>query len=305
MYWFERNCYSPPRPEIRRLAIAAAVLLVFSALWHWGPPLVLRYAAGLSLGWPGRTDLVRDALARGLARSKAATLTPNTIIWARNSPGGDYVIWNERTALGRPPVHPRERFLHRSHFADHRLRYQGRYTRIRMLTARTSAGDMDGDGKWELVLGTTPTNVYGKIGTAPRPAARQKRFAVIRLGPESNEVVWAGLVNSSLPEDKETRIVPLFRDEDGDGIQELVFITKKKLPRPKQGFEPPETVAVFEWDRPGGSLRARFLAPHSGLVAWTPPEFPPLRVPRDRALDGAISQALKELDIPDPVELNP
>jgi len=174
-----------------------------------------------------------------------------------------------------------------------------------MLTTRTPAGDMDGDGKWELVVGSTPTTVYGNIGTSPRPAARQNRFAVIRLGPEYNEVVWAGLVNSSIPEDKETRIVPLFRDEDGDGIQELVFVTKKKLPRPQQGYEPVETLAVFAWDRPGGSLRPRFVAPQSGLVAWTPPEFPPPRVPRDRALDGAISQALKGLKSPDPVEPNP
>jgi hypothetical protein len=64
---------------------------------------------------------------------------------------------------------------------------------------------------------------------------------------------------------------PIWRDEDGDGLRELVFVTRVLTQDPLfgLGYEPARTVAVFEWSSVGGVLRAREVPRDCGVIGWS------------------------------------
>ena len=119
-------------------------------------------------------------------------------------------------------------------------------------------------------------------------------WVVVRLGDEHNEIVWAGLLDKSVWHSRRMRLRPIWRDEDGDGRDEFVFITVETARTAKGGivFKPPQTVAVFEWDEPGGMLLPKQLPDDSGITLWTPPNGIPVQVDQKTDLEPLVRELL-------------
>jgi len=150
-------------------------------------------------------------------------------------------------------------------------------------------GDIDGDGYWEVVLSCDPYEFDEE--------RRLDHLMVLRLGENGNEIVWLGHLDRAPWAARRIRVKPLWRDDDGDGTEEFVFVTLEVVvvtrqtifgPRKGTASKPPETVAVFEWSGPGGILRARRLPADSGITPWTPVDDRPLEVEQDADLEHVI-----------------
>jgi hypothetical protein len=157
--------------------------------------------------------------------------------------------------------------------------------------------DADGDGRWE---------VLGETLAVPLDSLKQRdvrRWAVIRLGTTSNQIVWVGLVDANVWSRRRARLKPIWRDEDGDGVAELVFVTLviNFTPQRTLTCPPPQTVAVFGWDRPGGVLREQTPAADQSVISWNPPQSA-LEVPVDADLEPILADLLP---VPDGFGLSP
>jgi hypothetical protein len=119
-------------------------------------------------------------------------------------------------------------------------------------------------------------------------------WVVLRLGDEHNEIVWVGLMDESIWHSRRIRLKPIWRDEDGDGRDEFVFITVETARTAKGGivFKPSQTVAVFEWDEPGGMLLPKLLPDESGITLWTPRNGIPVQVDQDTDLEPLVRELL-------------
>jgi hypothetical protein len=125
-------------------------------------------------------------------------------------------------------------------------------------------------------------------------------WAVVRLGAEDNEIVWAGMIDTSVWRSRQARLKPIWRDMDGDGSDELVFITVETARTPDGGivFKPPQTIAVFEWTSPGGVLRTRLLPNGCGILPWNPQGEVPMRVHHTADLDPLVRELLPAANVP-------
>lgn len=149
--------------------------------------------------------------------------------------------------------------------------------------------DVDGDGHWEVLLDCDAFDYD------PEAPARNRLIltTVVRLGETMNEVVWAGLTGFDFHPDANTyyRIVPIWRDEDGDGRKELVFVTREAT-KSQPGFKKPRTAAVIEWDTARGILQPRGDLEASGVLPWEPPEGRPLVVDPDEDLRPVLMELM-------------
>lgn len=299
---FHRNSVDDKHREIRRLVIVSVAVLVASASWYSLRPVALTWIARTSLGCPSRAPIVAAAL-RGRYDTIPTDGEINAIDpfpWTRLRtyffPEPGWILWE--SVRRREPFGDGSMLDHwRTTFADHNFDFVGSIGTIqRPLVA--PAQDIDGDGRREIVLECRAT---------PWPDAKSRnvtRWAVIRLADNHNQIAWIGLSDFLLWSRKSTRLKPIWRDEDGDGVDELVFVTVvlKRQPQGGVGFDPPRTVAVFEWDRAGGVIQPRSLPSDSGIITWSPPGAEPVRVERDADIESVLADLLP---VPDGFGVSP
>ena len=291
---FQRGSPRDKRGEIRRLVVALITILAASAVWHLSRPAAISWIARSSLGCQPRSRIIAAAL-----RPKFETVPVQheylnasglpyrgLSLWSWWRPERGWIMWEsvrhrERTAGGGWLDHLKITLV------DHKFDLLGE-AGVNRTVIVAQPGDRDGDGRWELVfeLSATPWQDY--------PNRDVQRWAVIRLGDDHNEIAWIGLSDHLFWSQKSTRIKPIWRDEDGDGVKELVFVTVvfKRLPQGGVGFDPPSTVAVFEWDRSGGVLQPRSLPEDAGIISWTPFQSEPVRAEIDADIESLLAKLL-------------
>ena len=286
-----RHKYDSRRQEIRRIAIAVVLILATSGTWYAVRPFLVCWAARSSVGWltpgfcehPGRHRL----LAAALRASNPCVPEDRDLFgedWSHLDshclPRPGWVAWPSGFKERRNPDGSYMNYFARFNYADHRLHAKGGINWPWLPDA--PPGDMDGDGRWELVICDSATE--------DDEDRYVSRGAVVRLGETRNEIAWIGLVDSNLWAKTATRVKPIWRDEDHDGRRELVLVTVVYvvLPGGRGSFQPPKTVAVFEWDSPGGTLVPRHLPDDCGILPWTPPGGRPVPIAPDEELEPVL-----------------
>ena len=289
-----RNSFDTRRTEFRRLVIGVAAILSASISWHVLRLPIVSWIAHSSVGCPSRAVIIASVLRREHQTVPANNeLTyrqgqpyPTKWLWTHWFPEPGWIVWESVREVEKTGSNS-QIYKWMITVADHNLELVGSLGTARNILA-APVNDFDGDGQWEVVL---------QYDATPWEKAKEqhiKRWAVIRLGHDSNEIVWIGLSDFLLWSQKSTRIKPIWRDEDDDGVMELVFVTVKvkKLPNGELGFDPPTTVAVFEWDRVEGILRPRLLPDDSGIISWTPPADGGIQVEQDAEMKEVLAGLL-------------
>ena len=274
------------KKEYRHLVIGLAVLLIASAGWRIVRPIMVNLVACSSVGCWARCDVIAaalrarypeyppEAMGAGLATLSSCRPAPGTVLWINDKE------FQEQRASASNIIQ----------LADASLNHLGlfRLSPSRFYTSGPHA-DWDGDGRYEVTC----------CGYVDDNSWLLYQHMIIRLGMGSNEIAGLFIVdNSHTPQN--TTTYALWRDEDGDGLNEYVIhrVTVRRLPKPKPWHGKPETVAVFEWDRPGGVLRPRVLPDDGSITVWTPPDGQPYEFPADAVVDD-ICQELLSPPIPE------
>lgn len=282
---FERSCYDSRRHEMRFLVVTVLVLLVASALWHGVRSTVVYRVACSSIGCPGREPLIADAL-----RHRYAGFPDyDPQLWNYSLAKPEWIAWSsvrEYVPLGDGSKLPKWQVT----VANHNLTVRGVIAKDRL--SLLPPADRDTDGLCEVVMEIGP----------PQDDVQQDFvwWVVLRLGNEHNEIVWIGLMDESIWHSRRIRLKPIWRDEDGDGQDEFVFITVETVRTPVGGiiFKPPETIAVFEWTSPGGVLRTRLLHDDSGIRIWSPDGRVPMRVDQETDLVPLVRELMPRAKVP-------
>ena len=281
----ERSCYDSRRHEMRLLAVAALVLLVASALWHGVRRTVVYRVACSSIGCLSRGALISSAL-----RQRYPLLPDDDPqAWSLNWAKPEWIAWSflqEHVPLGDGAKPPMEQVI----VTDHTLTVRGAFAGD-VLGAPPPA-DSDGDGLCEVVLG------FGSLLQEQDVVW----WVVLRLGDEHNEIVWIAMMDESIWHSRKIRLKPIWRDEDGDGQDEFVFITVERTRSPAGDivFKPPQTIAVFEWTAPGGILRTRLLPDDCGILPWSSQGAVPMRVDQTTDFDPLVRGMLPVPEQPSP-----
>lgn len=272
-----RDSYDPGRLEIRRLAVAALVLLTAGAAWRWASDGLIYDAARSSIGCPGREDLIAAAL-----RQADPSFPDEPRSWNYNLARPEWIAWTSVREI-IPQKGGSQLPKWQVAVADSNLTVKG-VVAGGGLTLPPE--DADGDGRCEVVMDIVPSLDDARQDIGWR--------AVLRLGDDHNELVWLGLCDESNWHARKIRPKPIWRDEEGDGQDELVFITVEFVRTPTGGgaFKPPRVIAVFEWTSPGGILQARSLPDDSGILLWDREKDAPLRVNQDTDLDSLVRELL-------------
>ena len=273
----ERNSYDDKSVEARRLIALVAVLIVLAGAWHCLRGTLVRGFGAASVGCYGRDGLVRAALRQaGFDISDADQLRGHSL------PRPGWVAWStvEYETLRDRSQRPKR---WQTTVVDGRLRLLGKLPTSYL---DDPPMDIDGDGHWEASIGILASEAERK-----RPLVY---LAVLRMGGTANEIIWLGLFDDSSWSARGIRLFPKWQDTDGDGVQELVFITVVTTRSPSGGivFKPPETVASFKLDRPGGLLRPGTLPKDCGITPWNPPSNAPVRVDQVSELEPVFLQLL-------------
>jgi len=259
----DRHAYDHVRSESGRAAAVLLMVVLGAALWRSLGLEVRCWMASRSVGCWGREKLVAAALwneEAGIPIYDEGVWRFRKPIMMGALPAPGWVAWH------RPIVEP-NRIVYQLWFADHLLRWKGRVFSPQW--TRAPPEDVDGDGHWELLL------QYAAEPYRPGAPTDARFTAVVRLGEHSNELAWAGLTGFDRPANADVRIYPIWRDEDGDDLKELVFITRELKSRPAKGFKPARTVAVLAWDRRSGRLQPRDLPENCGVRPWQAPSGQP------------------------------
>lgn len=263
---FSRQNVVSTRASIRRALAAAGVLIVASSAWYLVRPHVVRELAQSNMGCPVRWVMLNEALRNTvpeLADQSNVLLssyaTPNRVALTRTT---EDTSMRERDAAG-------QKFAFRIRLIDGELNPIGS---VRSARAHWigQLGDWDGDGTLEAVAG------YHPLSFEQDPNMNLRGWAVLRIHEDVNQVA-ALVVMDRRPRSTRGSIRPFWQDEDGDGHTELVFCSYTW--RRGRGGLPQivalKTVAVFEWDIPGGVLRPRELPDDGSFLVWTPPDGRP------------------------------
>ena len=274
---FARRSQDPKAIELRRLALAVLVLLATGAAWHSIRDDLVYEAARSSIGCPGRAELIAAAL-----RQAEPRFPDQPQLWTYDLAHPGWIAWSSMREV-RPLANGPQLYRWQVNVADQRLEVKGVIAVYRLSVPPV---DADGDGSCEVVTTFYPAQ--------DDPQQDLRWWAVARLGDEYNQVVWAGMIDDAVWQSRRARVRPVWRDADDDGTDELVFITVEtvRTPQGNIGFKPPQTVAVFGWDSPGGILRPRLLPEDCGITPWSPVNQAPLRFGREEDPDPIVRELL-------------
>ena len=280
----QRDCYDAKSVEARRIVVLVAVLIVLAGVWHGLRSTLVRGFAASSVGCYGREDLVRAAL-----RAAGFDIADGDQLQAHSLPRPGWVAWS--TVLEYETLHGQSRVPKswQTTVVDGRLALLGKLR----ASIDYPPMDIDGDGTWEARV------------TVPASEGDPKRslvyHAVLRMKAAANELIWLGLVDDSSWRSRGIRVYPKWEDTDGDGVQELVFITVATTRSPGGGiaFNPPEIIASFKLDRPGGVLRPQTLPKDCGITAWDPPSRAPVSLDQNADLQS-VFHGLLPVPVPAP-----
>lgn len=275
---FQRASYDPPRTESFRLVAATVLTLVASAGWHGSRGLVLQCAARSSVGCPGREGLIVAALTE-----EDFNFPDHARLWSSSLPGRGWVAWASVPDSASSPSSsqvPKWRIT----IADHLMHIKGRFVGENLSLAPVQPGS---EATWTVVTVSYPQKKKNSLGELTR-------HAIIRLGEEGNEIVGLVLIDRSGWQARGTRVNPIWRDENGDGVSELAFITVVSYftPEGKLKFKQPATVAVFSYDPGCGVFRPTLLPDDGSFLSWTPTDDAPVRVGHDVDLDPVLRSLL-------------
>jgi hypothetical protein len=277
----ERSSYDDKSAEVRRLVILAVVVIILAGTWHGlRGPLVRGFGAS-SVGCYGRDSLIRAAL-----RHAGVDIADGDQLRAHSLPRPGWVTWSavEYETLSDGSQRPK---IGQTTVVDGRLRLLGKLP----ADIADPPMDIDGDGAWEARVSV--------LASEADPNQPLVYHAVLRMKASANELIWLGLLDDSSWRARGIRVSPVWQDADGDGVQELVFITVVTTRSPSGGImsAPPEIVASFKLDRPGGVLRPDALPKDCGITAWTPPGGAPTRLDQTADLEYVFQELLP---VPEP-----
>lgn len=272
-----RNHHDSVAIEKRRLVVAVAILIVLSAFWHVFRGTCIQSFATASVGCYWRDSLIRAGL-----RSAGFDISDTDGLRSSCLPRPGWIAWSSPHQYESLPTGAQLIRRWQTSVLDSEFRILG--------TVPTGIDvppmDIDGDGFWEVRIG------------APAAEATKSRIlaydAVVRMKPSGNEIIWLGLDDDNSWRARGIRIYPIWSDTNGDGMQELVFITVTggATASGEYVFKPPQIVASFEVDRPGGLLRPDRLPADCGITSWTPPNDAPVRLDPTVALDQQFHDLL-------------
>lgn len=125
-----------------------------------------------------------------------------------------------------------------------------------------------------------------------RGAQYAKTFVVVRLAGGTNQI--AGIVRVGVAQLRRSSVYVVWRDEDRDGLEELVVRAAVFQPAPKGGptLGSAETLAVLAWNHPGGVLRPVQLPDDGSVIAWTPADGQPHGIPVTAVVDEVCDELL-------------
>ena len=258
----------PVRWGWTRWFVMAAVLLVLAGgAWRVVRPWLTVALARTSVGCPERGELLYAAL-RILYPDR--TWPRQGAVPSERQPGSSMVRW----------ATPRGTWA----FADADLKFLGAARLDNMWS--TGCADADHDGCLEVVSRCLAARSSGSSN------ATIWRWVVLRLHAAHNEMLgvvsadWTAVRTAGARFD----VAATWREEDGDGLEELVFqgIGYGRLPSGTMGLLPPTVLAVFGWTASAGKLAPRQLPADGSFLAWEPPEGEPVWTFPEQALEPLL-----------------
>lgn len=273
----QRDSFDPKSTEYRRITVAVFTLLVMAATWHGMRGSLLHQVARSSIGCPGRAELLAAA-----ARRTDPRFPDQATLRSFDPACRDWIAWVSVRETGGT-TSPMDPIVWEITVTNAHLEVKGVIVGHSLSTPPV---DADGDGFCEIVM---------EVWVPPiKPEGNFVWWIVLRLGDEYNEIVCLALKDRGVWHSRNIRPKPVWRDEDGDGQDEFVFITVETARTASGGivFKPPQTIAVFKWDKPGGMLFPELLPDDAGIVAWTPPNGQPVRVEPDADLEQIVRKLL-------------
>ncbi|MGD8453096.1 MAG: hypothetical protein PVJ57_14860 [Phycisphaerae bacterium] len=274
-----RNSRDDKSVEVRRLIVLAAVIIVLSGAWHGLRGTLVRAFGASSIGCYGR-----DALVRGALRQAGYDIADDEQLHSHSLPRPGWAAWSKAVEIEILSDGSRHPTRWQTTIVDGRLRLLGKLS----TGIDEPPMDLDGDGRWEVRVGA--------LVSEPASDAFVGYYAVLRLGASANEIIWLGLYDDSAWRARKIRVYPRWQDTDGDDVQELVFITVV-ITRSATGgiaFQPPQIVASFKLDHPGGMMWPASMPADCGITSWDPPGGAPVCVEQDADL-GALFRELLPL----------
>jgi hypothetical protein len=267
----DRHAHDARRVELRRLAAALVVLAIASLIWHEVRSGLVCRTACSSIGCPARKRVIAAAVRRHtsgfptdeeLFGQRSYTVGERCYSLSSNCappPGYAELSWvREWVPLGKNATVPRWQVA----VFDDRLQVRGS---VASPWVSETPGDMDGDGRWEVVV------EYAALSGERVNTDSVSGWAVVRLGAETNEIVWAGIVDLRVWGSPGLQIAPRWQGE-GRGPKELALVgfVSVTLPDGRVEYRPSRTLARFAWDSPGGVLRACEFPGEGGILTWSP-----------------------------------
>ena len=283
---FARVQIATYKPDIRRIVTIAMLIGAIGAIWHFARPAAIRLAAQRSLGLPARTALIRSAL------NEIYPPLPE-------DPGEQYpqTFWKPSPGCATWPIDPtmkynggRRAFAPARHvFVDGRLEPYGL---VKAEFPFISVPYADRSGRLVAAF---------RYNVAPALTGRISPICVIRLGPDTNEVVGIVVHRTLTTPSAIWQVHHGWRDEDGDGTLEFVLLGEN-LAKRTQFVTPTETLAVFRWDDEESALRMVRVPSDGSVVFWTPPAGRPYAFPQTAVIDDICRELLP---LPDAFRFGP
>jgi len=265
--------------EARRLIVLVVVVALLAALWHGFRGMLVRQLAEASVGCRARDGLIRAAL-----RQAGFDVSESDPLRTESLPRPGWIRWE--SPLETVTIHKGMTQVKRwqAVVLDGHFRYLGRLS----VAGAGLAMDIDGDDCWEVCVCTSATG--GVTGMSNR------NYAVLRMRPTYNELIWLGWLSENSRSPLLARLVqPTWQDLDEDGTQELVFTAKMLATRSSAGknaVQVPQVVASFRLDRPGGIMVPLRLPEDCGITAWQPPDDAPVKLEPLADLDAVFRELM-------------